>query len=157
MEKKWRGFWIDIEHDGYDDFFGCVLLEHPRQGPLKWQESLIHVVEKAALDAAEARIAELEEQNKILADGSKELLESKSDVYAKLLRRTKELESMLAKAVWGLEMLDSGFAGMFGYPGKPYAEDAVERGPEIVTAALTEIRRLQSLTGGQDQGGEGEV
>lgn len=57
---KHREFWIDIS-DCIDDedALPVAFLEHPQQGPLVWQSMLIHVVEAAALQAAEDRIAGL--------------------------------------------------------------------------------------------------
>lgn len=47
-----REFWIaPDEPDSPGDIrFGDALIEHPRQGPLEFQSSLIHVIEKSAYD-----------------------------------------------------------------------------------------------------------
>ncbi len=49
-QKEPREFWIDPTDDaGEEDlFFGDALKEHPRQGPLQWQDSLIRVIEHSA-------------------------------------------------------------------------------------------------------------
>lgn len=51
-EQKPREFYVDPEslddecgvHDAFD--------KHPGQGPLQWQASLVHVIEKSAFDKA---------------------------------------------------------------------------------------------------------
>jgi hypothetical protein len=52
-EVRPREFWIDPTDDaGEEDlFFGDALKEHPRQGPLQWQDSLIRVIEYSAYDS----------------------------------------------------------------------------------------------------------
>ena len=59
-----REWWIEpdaeFQHDS-DPYFGAALTHHPRQGPLAWQYSLIHVVEAKALQRAEAEVERLRE------------------------------------------------------------------------------------------------
>ena len=81
-EVKVREFWIDPTDDaGEEDlFFGDVLKEHPRQGPLQWQESLIHVIEYSYAK-------KLEEHNKQL----------RKDIW-KLVEENKRLREALVHA-----------------------------------------------------------
>jgi hypothetical protein len=48
-EEKRREWWIAPEWtdvmDEDDSYFGSALTSHPRQGPLEWQASLVHVTE----------------------------------------------------------------------------------------------------------------
>lgn len=51
--KKPREFWVDLDDEGdLEIYCGAVFENHPRQGPLQWQASLIHVIEKSAFDKA---------------------------------------------------------------------------------------------------------
>ena len=62
MEAKAREFWIDPD-ENWDDAeitVGIALKEHPRQGPLQWQSSLIHVIECSAYEKLKKRVEELE-------------------------------------------------------------------------------------------------
>ena len=67
METKAREFWIDPDEDWDDEItVGLALKEHPRQGPLQWQSSLIHVIECSAYEKLQKRVEWLEADNKNL-------------------------------------------------------------------------------------------
>ena len=55
-QKEPREFWVDPVEDGEDGYIQVyqALSKHPKQGPLQWQTSLIHVIEKSAYDALKA-------------------------------------------------------------------------------------------------------
>lgn len=58
--NKAREFWVDPE--SMDDQVGIydTFDKHPGQGPLQWQDSLIHVIEKSAYDKAVADLDALQ-------------------------------------------------------------------------------------------------
>lgn len=58
---KVREFWIDPDSDDDDMSTFIAFRRHPRQGPLQWQESLIHVIEYSYS-------RKLEEENKKLRE-----------------------------------------------------------------------------------------
>lgn len=62
-----RQFWIDMseEHDGD---LPLAFREHPQQGPLQWQSSLLHVIEYSAYQSLQSKLAEAEAENKRFRD-----------------------------------------------------------------------------------------
>lgn len=62
--SKYKTFWIDpsdeLEKDDceMDEVVYMAMKNHPKQGPLHWQSSLIKVIEIAALEACQKRLDE---------------------------------------------------------------------------------------------------
>ena len=51
--SEFKVWWADLDESPEEDDIsvGTLLREHPRQGPLNWQESLFPVVKKSEYDA----------------------------------------------------------------------------------------------------------
>lgn len=63
-ESKPREWWIDPTDELEQDAMDCppvfmALQEHPGQGPLQWQSSLIQVIERSAYDELMAEAMKL--------------------------------------------------------------------------------------------------
>lgn len=54
-----REFWIDLS-DEHDGDLPLAFIEHPQQGPLQWQSSLVHVIEYSAYQSLKSKLAEAE-------------------------------------------------------------------------------------------------
>ena len=75
-QSKLREFWVDPRPYDEDHENGVhdAIKKHPRQGPLQWQESLIHVIEHSAY-------AELKAQNEKLVEALKFYAGSKDSIF----------------------------------------------------------------------------
>lgn len=62
--SKATKFWVDPGTYEPEDMGECLcsFKEHPGQGPLQWQASLIHVIEKSAYDKAVKCLKEISKE-----------------------------------------------------------------------------------------------
>lgn len=84
-QKEVKSWWADLltpeELEEFDCIVGTLLSEHPRQGPLDWQERLFQVVPKSDFDA----------QSKLLQEKDQELEFHKQNALAEIEDLQKQL------------------------------------------------------------------
>lgn len=163
--NKAREFWVDPE--SMDDQVGIydTFDKHPGQGPLQWQDSLIHVIEKSAYDKAVADLDALQAKySQAMTDWSADAIKKTQRIvemefelsrlrekydFQQLVKRDEEQKAEIARL---RELLGTVLMHL-KYPGQ-YEDDAViaeidkalNLKPETATSA--DMRPKNDIEGG---------